>query len=257
MSPFLYKSLVSLLLIPATIVAMFTMFEIFGRDTMKYNVNRLKLAHKVTGITYCILFLYLTYLCLDFMMATKVELSSRATFHSVFSLTLITLLAVKLSFIRVYKQFYGQARVLGLVIALTTFGMVGTSGIYYLLVSEFGTDNTVANAMQSMMEEPAQTVGNNVSSQNPVLTTNAESITRGKTIFEESCAFCHDPYSTKSLVGPGLKGILNNPILPSSKRPATPENIAVQFKNPYKRMPSFSNLSRDNVTDVIAFLNTL
>ncbi len=206
--PFLYKSILSLLMIPAAIVAMFTMFEIFGRDTIKYNVTGLKLLHRVNGITYSILFLYLTYLCLDFLIATKVELSSRVTFHSVFSLTIVILLAVKLSFIRVYKKFYGQARVLGLVIALTTFGMVGTSGIYYLLVSEFGTDNTVANAMQSMMEEPAQTAGNKVSSENPLLTTDAESINRGKKLFEESCAFCHDPYSSKSLLAPVFKVFL-------------------------------------------------
>lgn len=244
-------------MIPAAIVAMFTMFEIFGRDTIKYKVPGLKLAHRINGIIYSILFLYLTYLCLVFLMATKVELSSRVTFHSVFSLTIITLLAVKLSFIRVYKKYYGQARVLGLVIALTTFGMVGTSGIYYLLVSEFGTNNTVANAMQSMIEEPAQTAGNKVTSDNLLLITDAESSNRGKKLFEESCSFCHDPYSTNSLVGPGLKGILKNPTLPSSKRPSTPENITTQLKTPYKRMPSFSNLSQDNITDLIAFLNTL
>jgi len=257
MSSFLYKSILSLLMIPAALVAMFTMFEIFGRDTINYNVNRLKLLHKVNGITYIILFLYLSYLCLDFLMATKVELSSRVTFHSVFSLTIITLLAVKLSFIRVYNKFYGQARVLGLVIALTTFGMVGTSGIYYLLVSEFGTNNTVANALQSMIEEPAQTTGDKVPSDKPVRTTDAESINRGEKLFQESCSFCHDPYSTKVVVGPGLQGVLKNPTLPTSKRPSTPENIAVQLKNPYKRMPSFSNLSQENVADLISFMNTL
>ena len=175
MSPFFYKSILSLFMIPAAIVAMFTMFEIFGRDTIKYKVPGLKLAHRINGIIYSILFFYLTYLCLDFLMATKVELSSRVTFHSVFSLTIITLLAVKLTFIRVYKKFYGQARVLGLVIALTTCGMVGTSGIYYLLVSEFGTDNTVAIAMQSMIEEPARTGKNIVSSDKPLITTDASS----------------------------------------------------------------------------------
>jgi len=244
-------------MIPATIVAMFTMFEIFGRDNTKYSVAGLKLSHKVNGITYIIFFLYLSYLCLDFLMATKVELSSRVTFHSVFSLTIITLLAVKLSFIRVYKKFYGQARVLGLVIAFTTFGMVGTSGIYYLLVSEFGTDNTAANAMQSKIEEPGQTAGSKAPSNKSLLSTDEESINRGKKLFEESCSFCHDPYSTNVVVGPGLKGILKNPALPMSKSPSTPENIAAQLSTPYKRMPSFSNLSQINVTDLIAFLNTL
>jgi hypothetical protein len=190
-------------------------------------------------------------------MATKVELSSRVTFHSVFSLTIITLLTVKISFIKFYKKFYGQARVLGLVAALTTFGMVGTSGIYYLLVSEFGTDNTVANAMKSKIEQPDHSAGNETAVGSPLISTDTESISRGKKLFEESCAFCHDPYSTNSLVGPGLKGILKNPVLPSSKRPSTPENLATQLKTPYKRMPSFSNLSQDNIVDLISFLNTL
>ncbi len=257
MLSFFYKSLVSLFMIPAAIISLFTMFEIFGRDTIKYSVPRLKLIHKANGITFIILFLYLSYLCLNFLVATKVELSSRVTFHSVFSLTIITLLAVKISFIRFYKKFYGQARVLGLVIALTTFGMVGTSGIYYLLVSEFGTDNMVARAMQSKIEKQTPASENKTAPDNHFLSTDAESITRGKRIFEESCAFCHDPYSTNSLVGPGLKGILKNPTLPSSKRPSTPEHIATQLKTPYKRMPSFANLSQDKVVDLISFLNTL
>ena len=257
MLSFFYKSLVSLLMIPSAIIALFTMFEIFGRDTIKYNVSRLKLLHRINGLIFIILFLYLSYLCLNFLMATKVELSSRVTFHSVFSLTIITLLTVKISFIKFYKKFYGQARILGLVAALTTFGMVGTSGIYYLLVSEFGTDNKVANAMQSKVAQPDKTSGNQTAVGSPLLSTDTESITRGKKLFEESCSFCHDPYSTNSMVGPGLKGILKNPTLPSSKHPSTPENIATQFKAPYNRMPSFSNLSQDNVVDLISFLNTL
>jgi hypothetical protein len=135
--------------------------------------------------------------------------------------------------------------------------MVGTSGIYYLLVSEFGTDNMVARAMQSKIEQPDQTAGNETDVESPLLSTDTESINRGKKLFEESCAFCHDPYSTNILVGPGLKDILKNPTLPSSKRPSTPENLAAQFKTPYKRMPSFSHLSQDNVIDLISFLNTL
>jgi mono/diheme cytochrome c family protein len=257
MLSFFYKSLVSLLMIPSAIIALFTMFEIFGRDTIKYSVPQLKLLHKINGLLFIILFLYLTYLCLNFLMATKVELSSRVTFHSLFSLTIITLLVVKISFIRFYKKFYGQARVLGLVIALTTFGMVGTSGIYYLLVSEFGTDNMVARAMQSKIEKQTTTSENKPAPDSPLISTDAESITRGKNLFEESCAFCHDPYSTNSLVGPGLKGILKNPALPSSKRPSTFENIAAQFKTPYKRMPPFPHLSQDQVVDLISFLNTL
>ena len=115
----------------------------------------------------------------------------------------------------------------------------------------------VARAMQSQIEEQTPTSENKTVSDTHLISTDDESITRGEKLFEESCVFCHDPYSTKSLVGPGLKGILNNPTLPSSMLPSSPENIAEQLKTPYKRMPSFSNMSKVKIVDLISFLNTL
>jgi hypothetical protein len=58
-------------------------------------------------------------------------------------------------------------------------------------------------------------------------------------------------------VGPGHKDILKNPLLPVSKKPATPENAADQIRNPYKDMPSFSYLLDEDVENIVAFLNTL
>ncbi len=87
--------------------------------------------------------------------------------------------------------------------------------------------------------------------------TDPESIGKGKNLFDAKCSFCHNPHSTETIVGPGLKGILKNPDLPVSKKPATPQNIANQIRKPYSDMPSFSYLSEDEVLDIIAFLNTL
>ncbi len=87
--------------------------------------------------------------------------------------------------------------------------------------------------------------------------TDPESIDKGRTIFNSKCFFCHDAESTKKKVGPGLKGVLKNPSLPVSGRPATAENIAKQLKTPFKEMPSFSYLSEEDVLNIIAFLNTL
>ncbi|GBE37750.1 hypothetical protein BMS3Bbin08_00346 [bacterium BMS3Bbin08] len=53
-----------------------------------------------------------------------------------------------------------------------------------------------------------------------------------------------------------LKGILKKPRLPVSKKPATPENIANQLKKPYRRMPSFSYLADEQISNIIDFLNT-
>ena len=84
-----------------------------------------------------------------------------------------------------------------------------------------------------------------------------ESMARGRNIFDSKCRFCHDAYSTETLSGPGLKGILKKGRLPVSNRPSTPENIIRQLKKPVDRMPAFEYLSEDEISDILAFLYTL
>ena len=90
-----------------------------------------------------------------------------------------------------------------------------------------------------------------------IVRTGIESIQAGKTLFTQKCEYCHDPYSEMKIGGPGLKGILKNPLLPVSKNPATPENIAAQMRHPFSNMPSFVYLDENDVENIIAFLNTL
>lgn len=87
--------------------------------------------------------------------------------------------------------------------------------------------------------------------------TDEESILKGKELFAAKCGFCHKTNSTEKLVGPGLKGILKGERILVSKKPATPENIVDQMKNPYQNMPSFSYLSDEEIHNIIAYLNTL
>jgi hypothetical protein len=84
-----------------------------------------------------------------------------------------------------------------------------------------------------------------------------ESIERGRNIFDSKCRFCHDAYSTGTIVGPGLKGIMKKEILPFSKRLSTPENIIRQLKKPVDRMPAFEYLSEEDYVYILAFLYTL
>lgn len=241
---FLVKSLLAMPLFILTLFAMFTMFEIFGRAEKKYDIEKLKKLHRLNGSIYFLLYLLIAYFCLDFILNTKAEPSARATFHSIFALSVIILLFLKFSFVRIYRQFYGQVKTIGLLIALLTFGMIGTSAGYYLLITKLGTDIPV----KKVEEREAPKV---------VVRTDSLSIERGKELYESKCYFCHDAFSTEWGVGPGHKGILKNPLLPVSKKPATPENAANQIKNPYRDMPSFSYLSEDDVLDLIAYLNTL
>jgi mono/diheme cytochrome c family protein len=83
------------------------------------------------------------------------------------------------------------------------------------------------------------------------------SIERGGTLFASKCAVCHDPNSTRTIVGPGLKGLLKGPTLPASGHPATAESIRFQLKQPAGRMPSFAYLTNEEIQDLLAYLNTL
>jgi hypothetical protein len=102
------------------------------------------------------------------------------------------------------------------------------------------------------VEKPTETTPATI-----VVKTDAKSIQAGKTLFMQKCEYCHDPYSTMTIGGPGLKGVLKNPLLPVSRKPATPENIASQMRHPFSNMPSFVYLDEDDVENIIAFLNTL
>lgn len=246
---FLIKSLLSLVLLTLTFVAMFTMFEVFGRADKKFNIQKLITIHRLNGKLYFLLYICIAYFCLDFIIKTKAEPSPRSIFHGVFALAVLVLLCLKVSFVRIYRQFYGQVKTIGILIALLTFGMIGTSGGYYLLVTKLGTDVLLKKSAEEKKGIPKGSM--------IIVKTDRESIMKGKELYESKCFFCHDPYSTKTIVGPGHKGIMKGQFLPVSKKPSTPENIALQIRNPYRDMPSFSYLSDDDVFNIIAFLNTL
>jgi hypothetical protein len=239
------------------VFGLFTMFEVLGRTEKRFNMERLKKIHSISGWVYLIIFLFVSYHCLSFIISSRVELSSRGTFHSVFALAVLILFALKLLIKRIYTQFYNQVKVLGLLIVIFTFGIVGTSGGYYLLVTSFGTDATFDKIMQYKRKGTSTVMSYEKESAVFKIQTDSESIGRGKILFEEKCSLCHDADSTNTIVGPGLKGVLKNPRLPVSKRPSTPENVMVQLKKPFNRMPSFDYLSDEEIRDIISFLNTI
>ena len=250
MSVFFLKSVLSLFMILMTFIAMFTMFEVFGRTEKKYNIEKLKKIHRANGIIYLLLFLVIAYFCLEFILKTKAEPSARATFHGVFALTVIVLLFFKVLFVEIYRQFYGKVQTIGILTAFISFLMIGTSGGYYLLITKFGADTKTGKITEQKKEVVQEGV-------RIAARTDPGSIAKGKELYESKCYFCHDAYSTKTGVGPGHKGLLKNPALPVSKKSATPENIANQILHPYKDMPAFSYLADNDIQSLIAFLNTL
>lgn len=244
------KSLLSLVIFALALIGIFTAFEMFGRVEQKFNLDRLRKFHSVNGIMYLFLCLGLTYLCFGFLVRTKAEPSVRVMFHSLFAISVLLILCFKVLVARRYRQFYARLQTAGLILTFVSFCMISTSAGYYLLITKFGHDIPAAVASDQRRAAIAEQTG-------MIAKTDFESIRKGKELYDDKCSFCHDPLSNKTLTGPGHKGILKNPRLPVSRKPATSENIAAQIRSPFKDMPSFSYLTGDEVQVLIAYLNTL
>jgi mono/diheme cytochrome c family protein len=255
MSIFLIKTLLSIPLILLVLFGIFTMFEIHGRPERKYDIEKMKRLHKTGGYLYLALFLIISTACIIYVVNTKVELTARGTFHSVIAMTIFVLLCIKISIARVYRQFYQQAKTIGLTIAVLSLVMSGISSGYYM-VATGGTPKKELSAPSQENQEQRNPAPVRAAISKWRIKTDNESISRGKELYDQKCASCHDPYSNKVIIGPGHKGILKKTHLPSG-RPATAENIANQIRNPIGKMPSYAYLTDDQILDIIAYMNTL
>ncbi len=239
--PFI-KSLLSVLLLLSALLALFTMFEIYGRTEKKYNVTKLQKVHRVNGFFFLLLFMIISFLCLRYFLYAQPDLAPRGALHTVISLALFSLLCFKVFVASGYKGFYGKMPVAGLWIALLTFVLFGTSGGYYLLAEVMGKEKGPEPAIQR--------------GEIPLLT-DPKSIATGQALFSHLCKSCHYSNRTDTIIGPGLKGLLKGPRLPVSGRPATAEHVFNQLRKPFKDMPSFKYLPDEEVFEIIAYLNTL
>jgi cytochrome c5 len=253
MSIYFLKTLLSVVMALAVLVNVFTMFEALGRDEKRYDVKKLKKIHRINGLFFLLIFFFVAYFCFRSIIFGQLELSPRAAFHSVLALAVILLLALKISFLERYRQFSDKVLIIGPTIALVAMGMIGTSGGYYLLVTKFHTDTT----FDEIREYKDKGVQQGAEGKDIKIKTDPDTIREGKKLFDAKCIFCHDARSNNTVVGPGLKGVLKKEKLPVSKKPATPENIRNQLREPFNKMPPFTKLTEEEVEAIIAFLNTL
>jgi mono/diheme cytochrome c family protein len=169
----------------------------------------------------------------------------------------MTLFAIKVLFIRRFRQFYAQAKTIGIVIGVMSIVMIGISGGYFLTMTRFGQDRSADKSVYYRLEPPFLTIARISGPAAALIRTDRHSIGLGRTLFVARCSACHDPLSTRTIVGPGLKGLLKGRTLPKSGNPATAESIRFQLRQPMGRMPSFAYLTEDEMEDLIAYLNTL
>jgi mono/diheme cytochrome c family protein len=80
----------------------------------------------------------------------------------------------------------------------------------------------------------------------------------GRRLFDQYCARCHEPYSSRSKKGPSLKGVFQKPYFSSSGFPANDERATEITKFGRREMPAFGPVLDDQqIVDLLAYLHTL
>ena len=80
---------------------------------------------------------------------------------------------------------------------------------------------------------------------------------RGRHIYDRHCIRCHEPYSSREIQGPSLKGIFKKEQFPSGIK-ANDQRMVDVIEMGKSKMPSFRGvLTTDQLADLLAYLHTL
>ncbi len=222
----------------AALGAALSMLTLMGRQNKKLKPPFLKNLHKIHGFIFLVLLLVISYFCIKYVAGVGGALSPRAISHSVLALFLLIIFFIKILIVRFFKQFLKFVPVFGIIVLTLAFVVTGTSAGFYLLRSHHSPSN--------LLDEPT-------SSQSSV----EGSFETGAVLFQNKCSFCHYADREESQTGPGLKSLLKKEKLPHSGRPATAENVKSQLINPISFMPSFKDLTDQEMADLLAYLEII
>lgn len=229
---FYIKSILAIFLALSAFVALFSMLELMGRQEKRFAPRTLKIVHRANGVFFILLALVISYYCLKIIRGAGLELSARGALHSLLATAVFLVLFLKISIVRFYRQYYSMVVPLGMVAALLTLGTVATSAGYYFTVKGGGAEVLVSESSEDIVGE-------------------------GAVLFKKHCVDCHYANKTDSKIGPGLKGLSRLEKLPYSGRPPSDENIRRQLNAPFKAMPSFANLTEEELKSLVAFLKSI
>ncbi|SHE42629.1 Cytochrome c2 [Desulfacinum infernum DSM 9756] len=220
------KSWLSMPILGLGVIQLVTALELLGRPERRFDAQRLRRIHQTAGRIAFSWIIVISVLCFMILRASGGEMTSRGAVHSLTAVLLVVLLAVKICIARFYRKLFHLVVPLGLVsfvLLLTTLTL--SAGVH------------LTASGRTALRPPAE--GRAAS---------------GQTLFVEECADCHYSDKEETKIGPGLGGLAQRGILPSSKRSATVENIKAQLNTPYGAMPAFADLPEADKDALAAFL---
>ena len=235
---FMLKSILAVVFLGASVVAVLSMLTMMGKTEKKPDPKTLRFIHKTAGFVFFVLLLVLSYICLKYWAQAGDQISTRATIHAMLSFGLIAVFLIKIFIAQFYKQLLRLMPALGITVFCLAFVVTGISAGYYFLRS--------GSAVPAPQHE-----------EDAALSFSADIVEKGKVLFAGKCAMCHNSDSEEGKAGPGLKGLLNKEMLPVSRRSATIENVRTQILKPYLGMPAFPELTDREIEALLSYISTL
>jgi mono/diheme cytochrome c family protein len=238
MSEYLLKSLIATALVAVGSVAFLSMMALMGRAERKGDPGQLRKVHRVSGWLFVLVLVPLVFMGLDFLSEMGDALTLRGVIHVVLAFSFLAVLLLKLSIVRLYKQFLRFAPPLGMTVFLLAV-------VLFLITAGF---TFLRNATPGPEDEGEFSVASAAVPARP---------DEGRAIFRENCASCHSIEGEEGGIGPDLKGLLRREGLPASGKPPLPANIIQQIRRPLGKMPAFPGLSDREIADLLAYFINL
>lgn len=238
MSFILLKFILALIFLVSAVIAALSMLTMMGKTEKKISPKTLRTLHKISGWLFLILLIPLIYLGMKYWVRLGDQASVRAVFHAVLALGLIITILLKISIVKLFKQFLRFAPAMGMLVFSFAFVVFSVSAGYYSLRTLIVNPELPSE----IKEASSEIVG---------------SAEKGAKFYNAKCLSCHFADKEENKLGPGLKGLLTKEKLPHSGRPATVENVKQQLIRPMITMPSFAKMTEQEMADLIAYLKIL
>ncbi len=133
----LTKTYISFGLVILALFEFWAAMQIFGKSPPSASAALIMRLHRIFGYVFLVYFIWISGVCVDMMGRLSQEgkhLDFRGFFHGFLALSLLTLLVLKLSFIRIYQNFRSYAQSLGMILAAGTIVLWGIAGWMFLII---------------------------------------------------------------------------------------------------------------------------
>lgn len=169
-----------------------------------------------------------------------------------------------------WKHFYGGAYLFEIKMKFVLAGLLVVF-LLILVIAGFKTPDITINQLPLYLMAVVLVIGigyfggdlvyGKKASKNPVSVASSgrdtKLVQKGQDLFSQRCAFCHAADTTEPIVGPGLKGLFTQERFPVSRLPATAESVQRLFTKPFKDMPPFNQLTKEETAALLAYLEIL